>query len=840
MSGLCSAILLITALAVTGGAWTRVGPARALALGIAVPIVTTSALGIALLDLGALRHGPLVLGLLALGVAQLAGVALLRRRLPARPPTPRPAPARVACWLAALVIIALGTWLRAAPSPYLHGGQDQGIYVNVGHHIARTGRLRPVDPLMAGRVRGVRGADIRAAHNVRALAEDSPLRGRSEGRWLAGLHIEHARSGRLVPAFFHLLPTWFAMAELDLGFARSTWPLTLFACLSLVAALGLGLQIGAGCSRGAGPRPLWTWSSGLLAALALTLQPLDLWFSSFPVTENLARASLLGAAWLGIESTRADNQETVAPLLGLLAGAVFSLGVFARGSALALALVLIACSLVTPRTPARGALLLALLLGASLGAAQAIEHSWPYFFHAAHRHFPIPQLTPDPNLAAAIALIAAAALYLLDRALAEFFDEARARAAWLLRPLAAALLLAALAAAALRARAALAGGELGINQQVLVALARHGGAVYVLLGLLGLGLAVRRVAPPLLPWLTLAAAIAALELRSPGVRYEFYYARYHVAALAPALVISATYLINHVTSWARRRGGPRAAALTCGALLVAWIVPPLPQLRAPAFWTRDLERGPTQLRELFALVPDDAVLFFDARAPGRFRDVLATPALLSFGKRVLVYPDIRLVERMVNAGTPVYMLSGGWEPEDRQRWPRAEYGPWYTNVVARGTYLAPRAEIVAGGAPRELVDHGGRWELHELDRSVWRDHGALSLYPGSRFLTRDDAGGIESEPLPLRWAPSARLELALAPEPDTATSECSVDAALDDRRSLPRERTGDPALLRWRMPPPPDDLLALAPTRVTITLDCQGARPRWRRLSVRWEPRARE
>ena len=38
----------------------------------------------------------------------------------------------------------IGTGIRLDPSPYLHGGQDQGIYVNVGHHIARTGRLRPI------------------------------------------------------------------------------------------------------------------------------------------------------------------------------------------------------------------------------------------------------------------------------------------------------------------------------------------------------------------------------------------------------------------------------------------------------------------------------------------------------------------------------------------------------------------------------------------------------------------------------------------------------------------------------------------------------------------------
>ncbi|MCB9756032.1 MAG: hypothetical protein H6713_39425 [Myxococcales bacterium] len=266
------------------------------------------------------------------------------------------------------------------------------------------------------------------------------------------------------------------------------------------------------------------------------------------------------------------------------------------------------------------------------------------------------------------------------------------------------------------------------------------------------------------------------------MRYEFYYARYHVAALVPALVITGTYLFHHVVSVARRWRGPRAAALTSGALALLWIAPPLAALRAPVYWTRDLEDDPAQLSAMFERVPDDAVLMFDARAPGRYRDLLATPALLSFGKRVLVYPDLQLVERMISAGTPIYMLSGGWEPEDRQRWPRREHGPWYTNVVARGIYRAARAEVVSGAAPRELVELGGPWELHEFDRSIWRDHGALSLYPGSGFLARDDAAAIESEPLALRWVAGAHVELELA---DDAT-RCQHDAALERRAGRPR------------------------------------------------------
>ena len=95
-------------------------------------------------------------------------------------------------------------------------------------------------------------------------------------------------------------------------------------------------------------------------------------------------------------------------------------------------------------------------------------------------------------------------------------------------------------------------------------------------------------------------------------------------------------------------------------------------------------------------------MIFDARTPGRWRGILATPALLSFGKNVLIYPNSNFVERALKAGTAVYMLSGGWESQDEQLWPNAQHGPWRTRVVQRGWYDARRARVVQGGHPQDL------------------------------------------------------------------------------------------------------------------------------------------
>ncbi|MCA9693741.1 MAG: hypothetical protein KC636_29400, partial [Myxococcales bacterium] len=223
-----------------------------------------------------------------------------------------------------------------------------------------------------------------------------------------------------------------------------------------------------------------------------------------------------------------------------------------------------------------------------------------------------------------------------------------------------------------------------------------------------------------------------------------------------------------------------------------------------------------------------AVLLFDARAPGRWRDVLATPALLAFDVPVLVYPDPRFVERMIHAGTPIYMLSGGWEA-DHQRWPDAARGPWHTEVVARGRYHAPRAEVAFGAAPAALVDHGGPWELQRFDPSIFRAHGAWSLYPGSRFLSAD-AGGLASDALAMRWQPGARLELH-----GDGFARCEITASLErGGRALaltPMASASD-QLRMWTLPAGEGARAEVSTVRVRWRCP---APPQWRRLSMRWE-----
>ncbi len=835
--GLASAILLSIAVGITAALRSRLGLRQALAVGVSAAVLSASAVGLVLMDAQLLHRGPLRLGLAGAALGWAALVWWLRRRWPVDGRT-GPADETGARWVGVglLVVLVIGTGLRLQPSPYLHGGQDQGIYVNVGHHIARTGRLRPVDRVMAGRVRGIAGELITQAHRIRPVPPDSPLAGVREGRWIAGLHVEDAAAGRLMPGFFHLLPVWFAMAELDFGFARSTWPLVLLAWLSLLAAFCVGSRLGAGADPNRDARRRG-WAVGLLAATGLALHPLDLWISTFTVTENLARASLLGAAALALEASAAEQRgRPGATLLASLAGLTFAAGVFARGSMLALAVVLVAgLILARPVAPrSRRALLLTTVVGTTLGAVQAILHSWPYFFSAASNHFHVPRIKPFQSEAVASAVVVGALVLLAS------LGVTRARRRWpridrtdgLLRIGAGLALLAGVAAVVYRAVDTT--DAYGPHQQVLDVLRRHGGEGALLLAFAGLLAWVRRADAAQLPWLLVATVIVLLTTLKEGIRYEQYYARYLVGDAIPVLMVASGWAVVHVGQRVAARFGPRPAAAVVAAAMLGWWLPPMRVLDRPIYWTRDLTHAAEDLSALFEQVPDDAVLFFDARAPGRWRGILATPALLSFDRNVIVYPNNRLVERAVTAGVPVFMLSGGWEAADRQRWPDA--GPWRTRVMARGVYRARRAEVVEGAMPQRMVDWGGRWELHRIDRSLWRGHGAFSLYPGSEFISSPRPDTLATEVLPLTWEAGARVELHGTAQ---ARADCTMTAELRGRErvtltALPSRPTG-PRL--FEMPAASPDTTDAA---IVLTEACPDGRPlTWTRLSMRWErPRA--
>ena len=210
-----------------------------------------------------------------------------------------------------VLVLLTGLLFRTEPFLYLHGGQDQGVYVSMSAHLQRAGSSFVEDRLPDAL------PDQRSRDNYRARMPADPERGSSV---LPGLYYSPTR-GDYVFQFYHLHPLWMAtFAELFGDRAR-------FHALGFFGLLGvLGLSLLAfeltGSRRAA-------FAAGILVAT----NPLHVFFSRMPVSEAVALAfSSLGFYYLARAfrgMRRAAPAATTATLVALAAACV-SLVFFVR------------------------------------------------------------------------------------------------------------------------------------------------------------------------------------------------------------------------------------------------------------------------------------------------------------------------------------------------------------------------------------------------------------------------------------------------------------------------------------------------------------------------------
>lgn len=227
-----------------GGISTDLNSGRALELS-AVLIIATSAVGLVAARLGVFDAPPIwMAGFLA---------TTLYHRLTVR--STSQLAESVPLWHIAVVLI-VGLLFRLTPDAYILGGQDQGVYVNMGMHLARTGGLVPLDEVLA------RITDP-AVRDIYRVSNYTPV-------FLPGVYAE---GPGLTFQFYHLFPVWLALFGDGLGPAAAVYASTFFSLVSLLFFQRLAHQL-TGSAR-----------AGLFAGVLLAVNPLHAFFSKFPVTE---------------------------------------------------------------------------------------------------------------------------------------------------------------------------------------------------------------------------------------------------------------------------------------------------------------------------------------------------------------------------------------------------------------------------------------------------------------------------------------------------------------------------------------------------------------------------
>jgi 4-amino-4-deoxy-L-arabinose transferase-like glycosyltransferase len=289
-------------------------PAEALWLAGAGAIMVVCWASLLTAHLGALSVGSVTAAALALAAAWVAPVAVAIRRGGRRVVVAGP-------WTEVVGLAVLGALLAALylPGfPYGVSDKDPGVYLMHGFSIARTGNIRVHDEALARQP---------------SLTLFDPPTEKWPGNRFPGIWIHDEAKAEVIPQFYHLYPA-------TLGFlgrlSGQTAMISLNALLAVVSALGVYL-LG---RRLAGPL------AGLVAAVALAVNMMQVWQAKYPTTEIstqlwfvLAMLSLviaiqanwwpaaalagtaLGIAWLD----RVDSLLPVLLALGVLAVA-FALG----------------------------------------------------------------------------------------------------------------------------------------------------------------------------------------------------------------------------------------------------------------------------------------------------------------------------------------------------------------------------------------------------------------------------------------------------------------------------------------------------------------------------------
>jgi hypothetical protein len=299
----------------TAGAASRaqLRPAEALWLAGAGLIMVFCWSSLLTAHLGRLSVGSVTAVALALGAAWLSCVAVVSRG--------GRRPALAGPWTEVAGLAVLGALLAALylPGfPYGVSDKDPGVYLMHGFSIARTGDIRIHDEALVRQP---------------GLTLFDPPTDRWPGNRFPGIWIHDAARAEIIPQFYHLYPA-------TLGFlgrlSGQTAMISLNALLAVVSAIGVYL-LG---RRLAGPL------AGLVAAIILAVNMMQVWQAKYPTTEIstqlwfvLAMLGLViaiqtgwwppaalagvavGVAWLD----RLDSLLTVLVAVGVLT-VVFALG----------------------------------------------------------------------------------------------------------------------------------------------------------------------------------------------------------------------------------------------------------------------------------------------------------------------------------------------------------------------------------------------------------------------------------------------------------------------------------------------------------------------------------
>ena len=257
----------------------------------------------------AARHGDLHLPQLPLGIVARSTFtqAKLRTRLAAH--------WDVLAFAALGIVFAI---LVAQPFESVLGARDAGVYANTGFAIAHTGGIVQYDALVA-QIGQDKNADDPALRAAAAQAETNFLGVQDHDRFIAtrlragGFFIYDGElsRGRVIPQFFHLYPAWIGLLASLLGLQGGLFATGL---MGFLGVWGVGML---------GRRLAGRWV-GLLAAVFLALNGVQVWFSRYTTSEVTAQYLTFAGLYAFAVSQRRPTEATTQARSGMLSREAFA------------------------------------------------------------------------------------------------------------------------------------------------------------------------------------------------------------------------------------------------------------------------------------------------------------------------------------------------------------------------------------------------------------------------------------------------------------------------------------------------------------------------------------
>lgn len=281
----------------------RLDWAERIYLSLAISLILSGWWGLVLAQIGCFSAG-LLLVLPALYSLALGFWAWRKGRW--RWPRPEEGQERPWTWAAFALITLVFIALAFRPFELILGPRDAAVYPATAAQIVHHGGILSDDPLIRTLSRNTPEETHRTW--VEFLGVQHPGRFYYHYLRLPGFFVADEERGTVLPQFYHLYPTWLAVAFRLVGLPAGLW---MTPYLSLLGGLGLFLL----------SRRLLGMRVALLAYLFLSLQTLQVWFARYSTAEGATQflifLALYGLLRLDEGGTEEAGRE---PFFGWLTG----------------------------------------------------------------------------------------------------------------------------------------------------------------------------------------------------------------------------------------------------------------------------------------------------------------------------------------------------------------------------------------------------------------------------------------------------------------------------------------------------------------------------------------